>query len=135
MEKKRLKSFQKKKENCAGLEPTLDAALIQMRTISNLTELIDIAFCMCLFMKTPRIASQGDSSGGASDCDSFVRAEAYDRNKLLYCRPDFMISTSVIRKLKPIPRCAPLWIIYLFTTLWFINLFYVTSMPKNLHSP
>jgi len=24
---------------------------------------------------------------------------------------------------------------YLFTTLLFINLFYVTSMPENLHSP
>ena len=77
MEKKRLKSFQKKKENCAGLEPTLDAALIQMRTISNLKELIDIAFCTCLFMQTPGIASRIDSSDGVSDCNSFVRAEAY----------------------------------------------------------
>jgi len=36
---KRLKSFQRKKENCAGLEPTLDATLIKMRTISTLKKL------------------------------------------------------------------------------------------------
>jgi len=78
-----LKSFQKKKENYAGLEPTLDAALIKMKTISTLKELTDIAFCICLFMQTPRIASRIDSSGGASDCDSFVRAESTETKTFL----------------------------------------------------
>jgi len=59
-------------------------------------------------MQTLRIASRIDSSGGASDCDSFVRAEAYDRNKLLYCRSDFVISTHVSDKeIKADPSMCP----------------------------
>jgi len=58
-------------------------------------------------MQTPRIASRIDSSGGASDCDSFVRAEAYDRNKLLYCRWDLMISTQYDKEIKADPSMCP----------------------------
>jgi len=75
--KKKVEKLSKEERKLTGLEPTLDAALIQMRTISNLKELIDIAFCTCLFMQTPGIASRIDSSDGVSDCNSFVRAEAY----------------------------------------------------------
>ena len=65
-------------------------------------------------MQTPRIASRIDTSGGASDCDSFVRAEAYSRNKLLYLFLD-RTSWSLFsdKKIKVDPSMCPV-IDYLF---------------------